>query len=151
MRHRHRCDCRSDSAELAGPRVDDFNAESRAITKPRQHVSMKPSLQLYPPAALRKQDQSPPDFTDSDHTKKEHFYRLRFGPPHDTWLRTIPAKFREDVGIELGGVRKSIGRPVDGLRLKSRFVPRNGAKSSSISFAGGFSGAGGGEYWRPAR
>src|ERR1039458_6598567 len=53
-------------------------------------------------------------------------------------------------------VHNSTGRPVEGLRLKSRLRPCNGAKSSSMSFAGGASGWGvvdgfGGEAWSACR
>src|SRR5580658_1982022 len=98
-------------------------------------MGLKPRLQSGTPAARGQHDDSLANLAEGDGAEEKGGGGLGAEPLGHAGIRPIPAKFGGDVCIEKVTIHRSTGRPVDGLREKSRLRPRNGAKSSTMSMA----------------
>src|SRR5580700_10265442 len=66
------------------------------------------------------------NFADADHAEVKHVIVRISKPLRDARIRSHTDQFGRDVGIQEEAAHRSIGRPVDLLRLKSRSSPRKG-------------------------
>jgi hypothetical protein len=121
-----------------------------ASIKTRQQVILKPSLPCGTPLACRKHDKSSPQLADRYNAQVQRVFVLCVYPISYACVGTSANQFRRDVGIEEKTIHdRSTGRPVDGLRPKSRSsaMPLTASNTSRRLLPGCAWSGSGGQDW----